>query len=68
MSLEELEKFIITNKHLPEIPSEKDIVKQGGYELGEMTELLLKKVEELTLYIIKQNKEIEKLNNKLNNN
>ncbi len=69
-SLEEVEQFTKKNSHLPEIPSAKEIEKEGQ-DLGEMNRLLLKKVEELTLYIIdlrkevkKQNEEIEKLKNK----
>ena len=61
MSLSELDKFLKENKHLPEIPSEKEVINNGGFELGEMTTLLLKKVEELTLYIIQQDKKIEEL-------
>ncbi|RFS21100.1 hypothetical protein DVR12_17330 [Chitinophaga silvatica] len=56
--LQELEQFIIENKHLPEIPSEKE-VKAEGQDLGEMNRLLLKKVEELTLYIIQLNKRVD---------
>lgn len=51
MSLQELQLYISTHKHLPEIPSA-DEVKTNGHKLGEMDVLLLKKVEELTLYII----------------
>jgi hypothetical protein len=61
-SLNELEDFIIRNKHLPEIPSAKE-VEANGVDLGEMNMLLLKKIEELTLYLISQQKEIEKLKN-----
>jgi len=59
-SLQEVEEYVTTNKHLPEIPSEKD-VRQQGLELGKMNALLLKKVEELTLYMISMKKEIEQL-------
>lgn len=58
--LEEVEKFTKENSHLPEIPSAKEIEKEGQ-DLGEMNRLLLKKVEELTLYMIEQNKEIKAL-------
>jgi hypothetical protein len=65
--LAEIETYIKENKHLPEVPSAKEMEK-NGVQLGEMNMLLLKKVEELTLYLIKQqsmieaqNKEIEKL-------
>jgi len=51
MSLQELQLYISINKHLPEIPSAEE-VKTNGHKLGEMDVLLLKKVEELTLYII----------------
>lgn len=53
--LENLEKYIKANKHLPEIPTAKE-VETNGLELGEMNKALLKKVEELTLYLIEQNK------------
>jgi hypothetical protein len=58
--LKETEKFIKANKHLPEIPSAAEVEKDG-VSLGEMNARLLKKIEELTLYIIEQNKRIEKL-------
>jgi hypothetical protein len=60
----ELEEFIKQNKHLPDVPAEKE-VKENGINLGEMNGLLLKKVEELTLYIIQQQKEIDELKRKL---
>lgn len=59
-SLEEVDAYVKEYKHLPEIPSAADIEKDG-LDLGEMNLLLLKKVEELTLHIIAQNKRIEKL-------
>lgn len=59
-SLAEVEKFIKTNNHLPEIPSQKD-VESNGVELGRVSSKLLMKIEELTLYIIEMNKKIEKL-------
>ncbi len=70
-TLRETKKFISKNKHLPEIPSEKEILANGGIDLGEMNMKLLKKIEELTLYQIElmekleeQQKRIEKLENK----
>jgi len=60
MPLIELEKSIIKNKHLPGIPSASNI-KENGIMVGDMTEILTKKVEELTLYIIELNKKVEKL-------
>jgi hypothetical protein len=63
-SLEELEKFTKENSHLPEIPSAEEIEKDGQ-DLGEMNRLLLKKVEELTLYLIEQNKNIIQQNKEI---
>jgi len=60
MSLSELEAFIKTNKHLPEIPSEKE-VQENGINLGEMQGKLLLKIEELTLHIIELQKQIDEL-------
>ena len=58
--LSEVEAFIKTNKHLPEIPSA-DEMEEAGVNLAEMNKLLLMKVEELTLYSIEQEKKIEEL-------
>ena len=52
MPLEDLEKTILQNKHLPNIPSSQDVTAANGIELGDMNRRLLEKVEELTLYII----------------
>lgn len=60
LSLAELEKFIQQHNHLPEIPSAEEVAKEG-LDLGNNQAALLKKIEELTLYIIEQNKRIEKL-------
>lgn len=62
--LSEVETFYKINKHLPEIPSEKEIL-ENGINIAEMNKLLLKKVEELTLYMVQQQKEINFLKNKL---
>lgn len=51
--LAEVQAFIDTNSHLPEVPSEADI-KANGVNMTEMQMTLLKKVEELTLYTIEQ--------------
>jgi sporulation protein YlmC with PRC-barrel domain len=64
MSLKELEEFIKINKHLPEIPSAKEVEDKQGFEVGDMQLKLLKKIEELTLYIIQQQKEIDGLRQK----
>jgi hypothetical protein len=54
-SLEEVEQFVQENKHLPDIPSAKQM-EVDGVGLAEMNKLLLQKVEELTLYLIKEHK------------
>ncbi len=59
-SLRELQNYISINKHLPEIPSAEE-VKTDGHKLGEMDVLLLKKVEELTLYIIDLQKQVDSI-------
>ena len=59
-TLSELEAFIKVNKHLPEIPSEKE-VRENGINLGDMQAKLLLKVEELTLYIIALEKRLAEL-------
>ncbi|NMR35633.1 hypothetical protein HIO71_15755 [Chryseobacterium aquaticum] len=64
MPLKELDKFISTNGHLPEVPTTEEAIK-NGIELKEMNILLLKKIEELTLYTIEQQKRIEALEKKL---
>ena len=53
----EVEKFIKLNGHLPNVPSAKTIESEG-VKLGEMNKLLMEKVEELTLYLIEQNKKL----------
>lgn len=58
--LKNVENFIKANKRLQDIPSAKKVAKDG-INLGEMNAKLLKKVEELTLYVIELNKKIEKL-------
>lgn len=59
-SIEEVENFIKQYNHLPEIPSAMDF-EQNGIMQAEMDMNLLKKIEELTLYTIQQQKEIEEL-------
>jgi hypothetical protein len=62
-TLEEVKSYIDQNKHLPEVPSAKEM-EANGVNLGEMNMLLLKKIEELTLYVIEQNKNIQFQNEK----
>jgi len=63
-TLEEVEKHIAEKGHLKYIPSEKEVL-QNGINLGEMNAKLLQKIEELTLYMIEQNKQIMNLKNRL---
>jgi hypothetical protein len=63
-SLTAVEKHIAANKHLPGVPSAAEM-KEKGVDLSEMNMTLLKKVEELTLYAIEQNKKIEALEKKI---
>ncbi|PVW16298.1 tail fiber protein [Marixanthomonas spongiae] len=65
ITLPELEAYIKKHHHLPEIPSA-ETMQTEGMSLKEMNLLLLKKVEELTLYTLQQQKEIEKLKEKVN--
>ena len=66
MPLKELEQYILKNKHLPDVPTQDEISKDG-MDVYEMNAVLLKKVEELTLYIIEQQKQIDELENKIKN-
>lgn len=63
MPLNELKHYIATHKHLPGIPTEKE-VQENDIDLANMNKLLLQKIEELTLYILQQQEEIEKLKSK----
>jgi|688.fasta_scaffold147717_1 hypothetical protein len=64
-TINELANYLVTNKHLPDMPSAKD-VEEKGLDIGKMQSALLKKIEELTLYIIKQDKKVEKMQNQIN--
>lgn len=66
MSIEEVEKYITINKHLPNVPSAKEI-EANGANLGELNKIQMEKIEELTLYIIEMKKEIEALKKQVNN-
>ena len=62
ISIHNLKEFINKNKHLPGIPSAEEAVK-NGVELLEMDSRLLAKIEELTLYIIEQDKSLRRKKN-----
>lgn len=64
MSLDELDKFIVENKHLPNMPSACE-VEEKGHHLGEVQVKLVEKTEENTLYILQLKKEIEELKNEI---
>ncbi|MBC9933079.1 hypothetical protein [Chitinophaga qingshengii] len=63
-SLPELEKYIQQHKHLPDVPTEKE-VQENGFDVGNINATLLQKVEELTLYIIQLNKKNETLESRI---
>ncbi len=60
LPLSEVERFIQDNKHLPDVPNAAEI-ESNGVDLGNNQAILLKKIEELTLYLIELKKENEKL-------
>ncbi|WP_109830896.1 hypothetical protein [Reichenbachiella versicolor] len=64
-SLEETKSYIQANKHLPEVPSAVEM-SENGMNLTEMNLLLLKKIEELTLHVIRQQEEMSKMKVELN--
>ena len=64
--LDEVEQYLKANKHLPEIPSAKE-VSENGIVVGEMQSKLLQKIEELTLYVIELKKENERLHQRTSN-
>jgi hypothetical protein len=63
-TLEELESYIKANKHLPDMPGAKTI-EVNGIAVSEMLKLQQQKIEELTLYLVSQNKSINTQNKKL---
>lgn len=63
-SLKSVEDYVKLHRHLPEVPSASKIANEG-LDLAEMNLLLLKKIEELTLHMISQQKQIDKLSEKI---
>ena len=63
-TLSEVSEYIKLNKHLPDVPSTADVNKDG-IDLAQTQAILLQKVEELTLYVIEQNKKINRLEKKV---
>jgi len=64
MPIEKVADFIKENGHLPNIPSAK-VVAIEGIELGDMTKRQQEKIEEIMLYIIEIQKEIDTINTEL---
>ena len=64
-TINELEKYILKEKHLPGIPSSDDVKKNEGFEIGIMQTKLLEKIEEQTLYIISLQKQLNELRKKI---
>jgi hypothetical protein len=64
MPISELETFVKEQKHLPEIVPAKEM-KENGTDLGDLNSKLLQKMEEMTLYMIEQNKKIEQQNERI---
>lgn len=60
MSLGELESYLEEHSHLPGVPTAEEVENEGA-DLGEMNKVLMEKVEELTLYIIDLQKQIDEL-------
>jgi hypothetical protein len=59
-SLADVASYIKQNQHLPEVPSAAEVAKEG-MGLVEMNTIAIKKIEELTLYLIEQHKKLEVL-------
>lgn len=64
--LSDVEDFILTHGHLPDIPSASTVI-ENGVNLGEMDAMLLKKIEELTLYVIELQKNNEQMSTEIEN-
>ena len=64
MPLSDLKDYIHKNHHLPEVPSAQNVIDEG-MEIGKMQDILLKKIEELTLYILQQDEKVEMLEQRI---
>jgi hypothetical protein len=58
-TLQEVKSYIDKNNHLPDMPSEQDVAR-NGINLGEIVKLQTKKIEELTLYMIEKEEQVKK--------
>lgn len=61
LPLQTLKKYVLENNHLPDVPAAEEM--KDGIEIGKMNKMLMQKVEELTLYVIQLNEEIQELKN-----
>ncbi|WP_332368758.1 hypothetical protein [Spirosoma telluris] len=59
-TLNDVERYVKQNKHLPGVPSAEQVAKEG-IDVGKMDAKLLEKIEELTLYLIEQRKELDSI-------
>jgi len=66
MPLDELQNYISVNKHLPGVISEKEVL-ENGVSLGENQAVLLQKIEELTLYILEQEQQLNEMKKEITN-
>jgi cytoskeletal protein CcmA (bactofilin family) len=66
LSIGELEEFINLNGHLPNVPTAETVIKEG-VDMGEMDAILLEKIEELSLYIIDLQNQLNEVNSNQNN-
>ena len=64
MPLDSLAEFVKCHRHMPNVPSATE-VRQEGLSLGEITRLQQEKIEELLLYIIEQQKQLNQLSEKI---
>ena len=62
--MDELREYVAVNRHLPGVPSEEE-VSERGIDVGSMQAVLLEKIEELTLYILRQQREMDTLKREL---
>ncbi len=65
LPLNEVEDYVRSNKHLPGVPAAA-VVEKEGFSVGDVQSVMLKKIEELTLYNIAQQKELDALRQELN--
>jgi hypothetical protein len=64
MPLKALKEYIGSYNHLPEVPTSEE-VKRSGVNLGEINVTYLKKIEELTLYVLQQQQQLESLQSQI---